>query len=128
MYTCKAHTYTYNSATLKTWEWLRNEARLKIIKKLPVMHVYKQIVEYAKIHCMSFPQHRPITTSSHSCDVFCGEVDDGWYEVLPDENGSDGAPVRGRLTNQQADALHGHLHRLWRVCQGTNLNQLLLLD
>ena len=65
---------------------------------------------------------------SHSRDVFCGEVDDGWYEVLPDENGPDGAPVSGWLTNQQADALHGHLHRLRRVCQRTNLNQLLLLD
>ena len=65
---------------------------------------------------------------SHSRDVFCGEVDDGWYEVLPDENGSDGVPVSGGLTNQQADALHGHLHSLWWICQGTNLNQLLLLD
>ena len=65
---------------------------------------------------------------SHSRDIFCGEVDDGWYEVLPDKNGPDGAPVSGGLTNQQADALHSHLHRLWRVRQGTNLNQLLLLD
>ena len=65
-------------------------------------------------------------SSNSSRDVFSGEVDDGGYEVLPDEYGPDGAPVCGWLTNQQADALHGHLDRLGRIGQGTNLNQLLL--
>ena len=108
----------YTSATLKTWEWPGNEARLKTVNK-----------SAGNANRCRICQARTDNNSlSHSRDVLCGEVDDGWYEVLPDENGSDGAPVSGGLTNQQADALHGHLHSLRRVGQGTNLNQLLLLD
>ena len=65
---------------------------------------------------------------TYSRDVLCGEVDDGWYEVISDEDGPDGAPVCRWFTNEQADALHGHLYSSRRVGEGANLSQLLLLD
>ena len=61
-------------------------------------------------------------------DVLCGEAEDGGDEVLSYENAPNGPPVLGGLPKQQADALHGHLHHLGRVGQGTYLNKLLLLD
>ena len=63
-----------------------------------------------------------------SRDIFRGEVDYGGDKVLSHEDTADGFPFLGWFSDQQADALHGHLHHLGRVGKGTHLNQLLLLD
>ena len=61
---------------------------------------------------ISLEQDSILSVSKHTCrksqttvqnssrDILSGEVDDGGYEVLPDEDGSDGAPVSGGLTNK----------------------------
>ena len=61
-------------------------------------------------------------------DIFRGEVDYGGDKVFCHEDTVDGFPFLGWFSNQQTNALHGHLHHLGRVGKGMHLNQLLLLD
>lgn len=61
-------------------------------------------------------------------DVFGGEVDDGGDKVLADDDGAQRLPVRGGLTEEEADGLERQFHRRRRVVERAQLHQVLLLD
>ena len=88
----------------------------------------KFAIAAAFIYFIKFLGELQLITQQNIRYVLCCEVDDGGDEVVSDDDGSDGPPVLCGLSDEKTDALHGHLHHLWRVVQRPYLHQLLLLD
>lgn len=75
-----------------------------------------------------FSQQLHNTFSLVSPDLICGEVDNGWDEVLPHDDGADLLPVSRALSQEQANGLQGQFHGCGWIGHGTHFHQVLLLN